>query len=137
MKRFISLAVIALMLVALFAGCGNSSPVGKYVIKTIDGQSPEDAYKAVLEEYGEGASIDELLEVAGISSLDEMVTFEFKEDGTMTSTLAMEEETLEGTWTQDGDKLTITMDGESEEFKINGKELSCNMDGQEYVFIKK
>ena len=143
MKRVISLALAVLFIAALLVGCGDSSdggsvdPVGSYKIKTIDGKTVEDVLKAELESSGMGdMSLDKALELLGITSLDDYMTLELKSDGSAVMTSMGG--SSNGTWKQDGSKVSVTFEGDTQEFKLSGNELSgTDSDGTEYVFEKK
>jgi predicted small secreted protein len=138
MKRSIALILAVLLIVSLFAGCGGASgPEGKYVAKTINGQTVEDYFKSVLEEEDVGMTLEEFLEMVGLKSLDDYMTIELKSGGTAVVTVAMEDEVSTGTWKQSGNTITITVDGEDEVFTLNGKQLSATLGDGSYVFEKK
>lgn len=134
MKRFIAIAAAALLMAALFVGCGSASVAGKYVVKTIDGKTVEDSLNESLEEMG--MSIEDYLELLEIPSLDEFMFMELKEDGTATVVM-MGEDSETGTWKQDGDKVTVTIDDDPIEFALKNGELSVDVDGQALVYAKK
>ena len=132
MKRVISIALAVLMVAALLAACGgSSSPEGKYVVKTVDGKT----VSQMIEEYG--MTVDEFTSAAGISSPEELLVLEIKSDGTVTVTEAIFGSTSNGTWTQDGDKISMTINDETNSFTVSGSDLKISMDGQEYVMTKK
>lgn len=134
MKRVISIALVVLFVAALLVGCGGSSdPVGSYKIKSVGGKAIKDMINDELE--GSGMSVDDYLKMVNIDSLEDMITLELKSDGTAAFTISGTAET--GTWKQEGDKLTITIDGDAQEAKLSGSELTFKVDNQEYVFTKK
>lgn len=130
MKRFVAITAAVLLIAALFVGCGGSDPTGKYVVKTIGGQSLEDALSE------SGFSVEDYLDLLGIESLEEFMTVELKSDGKAILGMSGEEDEI-GTWKQDGNDVTITFDDEPLTFKLNGNELSVEMEGEQYVFVKK
>lgn len=142
MKRFISI-LLAVLFAAMLAGCGrgeeNTDPVGKYVLKSIDGKSVE---TIVREQYGsegsgyENAELEELLERAGIGSVDEYMTIELKADGTTEANSVTGEHDV-GSWKREGDKISVTSNGETAEITIKGGVLSFTYLDSKYVFIKK
>lgn len=137
MKRFVSIALAALLVVVTLVGCGKSNPEGKYVIKSINGESVEDALKASMGQSGEGINLVDLLKAFGVTSLDEFMSIELKSDGVATMSIAMED-TETGTWKQEGNKILITtLPDKTVELTLKGKELSCQIEGDTYVFIKK
>lgn len=137
MKRVISVILVSLMVAALFTGCGKSADIaGKYIVKTVNGETLEESFKKSLEEFGE-YTLDDYLELIGLESLDDFMTIDLNADGTAQVSVAMEDEESKGTWKQSGDKVTITIDGEAVDFTIKGNELSAKLDDQDYVFIKK
>ena len=125
MKRIVSMALILLAMAVLLTGCG-ANPVGSYVTKTVDGQ-PVEAY---IESMG---ATPELLEIA---SAEELMTLEIRADGTFTAKMSGSDP-KEGTWTQDGNKLSMTVDGATEEFTLSGDEIAYKTDNQDIVFAKK
>ncbi len=136
MKRIIAIALVAIMVLVVFASCGGSSDAaGKYTVKSVNGKSVEDAIKESLGEYGEGLDIDTILSLAGIDSLEDYMTMELKSDGTVESSMAGVSQT--GTWSQSGNTVTITIDGDAQEFSFNGTELSASAEGIDYVFVRK
>ena len=138
MKKFtIALILILALAVALLAGCGGSSdPTGRYVVKTIAGQPVEEYFVSMLGEYAEGIDASTYLQMFGISSFEEFMIIELKSDGSAVATLAGEAP-LTGTWIQEGDQITITIDGDPATFTLKGNELSFQDDEQDYVFVKK
>ena len=139
MKRIVSLALVVLLIAALFVGCGNSSVEGTYLIKSMGGVAVEDMFK---EEAGDDFDLDAILSMFKVSSLGELITMEIKADGTVTMKNAMELEseedaTMSGTWKQEGDKVSITIDGDTQEFTLNGSELSGGEGDEAMVFVKK
>ena len=136
MKRIIAIALVAIMILALLASCGGSSDAaGTYTVKTIGGQTVEEALKAELGEYGAALDLDSILSMLGIDSLEDYMTMELKSDGTAETSFAGQSQT--GTWKQDGSTVTITFDDDSQEFTLSGNELSAETDGVEYVFVRK
>ena len=137
MKRGIAILLALVMTVALLAGCGGSSdPTGRYVVKTIAGQPVEEYFKSMLGEYADGIDPSTYLQMFGISSFEEFMIIELKSDGSAVATLAGEAP-LTGTWIQEGDQITITIDGDPATFTLKGNELSFQDDEEDYVFVKK
>lgn len=140
MKRIVSLALVVLLIAALFVGCGNSSVEGTYLIKSMGGVAVEDMFK---EEAGDDFDLDAILSMFKVSSLGELITMELKADGTVTMKNVMdamdsdEDSTMSGTWKQEGDKVSITIDGDTQEFTLNGSELSGGEGDEAMVFVKK
>jgi len=136
MKRTVSLIMAVMFVLVMVTGCGGgSSAAGKYYIKAIDGEDIEAALMAELGEE-EGFTIDDYLELLGISSLGEMMTIELKSDGTAVIVEVGEDDTI-GTWKQNGNTITITADDDPVDFILNGNELSYDEDGSGYTFVKK
>lgn len=135
MKRIISIALVALMVAALLVGCAGSGPAGKYVVKTIDGKSVQEALEDSAKQSG--MDLDELLKQAGIDNVEEIITMELKDDGTAIMDVKMMSTKMEGTWKQDGDKIAITMEGETANFTLKGNELSNDEGEPKYVLVKK
>jgi len=140
MKRIISIVLAALMVAAMLVACGSSGPEGKYVVKTIDGIAVEEAVKTQAEAMG--IDLDAFLKQMNIEKAEEMITIELKSDGTAVMAVNLASSTSEGTWKQDGDKISITLTGatgesETSDFTLSGNELTSQTGDQNYVFIKK
>ena len=135
MKRVISIAMAVLMIAALFVGCAGSGPAGKYVVKSIDGKTVDE----MLDETAQsaGMSKEDLMKQMNITSAEEIITMELKDDGTATMVVNMLSSTKTGTWKQEGNTVAITIDGETSNFTLNGNELSNSEGEQTYVFVKK
>ena len=80
MKRIVSIALVVLMIAALFAGCsGSSSPEGTYKIKSINGKDVKSYFKESMGALaGEGEEItdeqiDAILALMGINNIDAQV----------------------------------------------------------------
>ena len=137
MKRIVSLTLVVLMVAALFVGCGggDSNPVGTYSFKSINGKSLED-YFADYKDQAEAAGMDfdALLALMGIdlSHPEEFMKLELMEGGklTLTAKMSVAEETKEGTWELNGDKLTMTVDGDPQECTFKNGEITMTMDGE-------
>ena len=133
MKRIIALTMAVLMIAALLVACGG--PEGKYVVKSIDGKTVDEAIKESAE--AAGMSVDDMLKQMGISSVEEIVTLELKNDGTAVMEVKMFSTTKEGKWEKNGDKITITIDDQPANFTLKGNELQSEDGDQKYVFVKK
>ena len=119
------MALVLLAMAVLLTGCG-ANPVGSYVTKTVDGQ-PVEVYIESM-----GATL-ELLEIA---SAEELMTMEIRADGTFTAKMSGSDP-KEGTWKQDGNKLSMTVNGATEEFTLTGDEIAYKTDELDVVFAKK
>ena len=105
---------------------------GRYVIKEFNGQSVEYFFMTEM-----GAEAVEYLRELNVSSFEELITFEFKANGTVIFTEAGEG-TETGTWTQQGSRVIITISGTSREAALSGGELTLvTDDGSVFVFRKK
>ncbi len=69
---------------------------------------------------------------------EDFITVELKKGGTCIFTIAMTDETAEGTWKKSGDKIIISAEetDETMEFTIDGDELSGEIDGVKMVLKK-
>ena len=135
MKRIVAITLAVLMLTALFAGCGSSGPEGKYVVKSVDGQAVNEAFDAAAK--AANTSADEYLKMLGIDNPEELATIELKSDGSATMSSKAFSYSGDGTWTQDGNKISITIEGDTSVFTLNGNELSNDTGDPKYVLIKK
>ena len=122
MKKFtIALILILALAVGILAACGDTQadPSGKYVLKSMLGED-----------------VDLALQMFGISSFEELMTVELKADGSALVAMAGQG-SYSGAWEQDGDKITVTVDGEPATFILQGNELSFQEDGESLVFVRK
>ena len=133
MKRIIALTMAVLMIAALLVACGG--PEGKYVVKSIDGKTVDEVIKESAE--AAGMSVDDMLKQMGISSVDEIVTLELKNDGTAVMEVKMFSTSEKGKWEKNGDKIAITIDDQTSNFTLKGNELHAEDGDQKYVFVKK
>ena len=140
MKKILVCLLVLVLALTCFAACGKkdekaANPVGTYSAKSMNGKSIEDAF---LDEMGGelgDVSLDTILGMLGVSSIDALFSLEIKDDGTFTMTAAGETEN--GTWVQDGSKITMTVDNEPMDATLDGDELTFKGDGMELVFVKK
>ena len=123
MKRVISLTLAVLLIAALFVGC-SSSPAGTYTLKTINGKSAKEYYTAAASEAG--IDVDTLLEYLGIDldHPENLMQFVLKEDGTADYKLNLGDvKEGSGTWKLEGDKLTLTLDGDAQEIQYKDGQM--------------
>ena len=134
MKRSFAFKMIAvvltLTLVFSMAACGsdNSKYAGTYKMESI-----EEAGELVkVQDY-----IDELEELLG-EEVEFSMTLTLGSDGSfkMASNILGETEEAEGSWTADGDKLKLTIDGETEVATYEDGKLTMEMDGTHLIFAK-
>ena len=134
MKRILPILLALLLVSSLLAGCvKKSSAAGTYILKTMNGETLEEQFASLLDE---GMTMENILSLFGITSLDEYFTLELKEDGTLLSLVAGEDP-VSGTWKQEGGKILAEIDGETVEMTLNGDELFFTEEDQAYVFVKK
>ncbi|MBQ6432174.1 MAG: lipocalin family protein [Oscillospiraceae bacterium] len=137
MKRIISLALVVLMVAALFVGCGSSAPAnpeGTYKVKSIDGKSVKDYLKESFEAEDD-TDIDSVLSFLGLDNLEDFMTLTLETDGSFSMSFMGGEET--GTWKLSGNKLTLTnSDGEEGEATFKSDDIVIDMDGEEMVLGK-
>ena len=134
MKRIVSITLVVLMIAAMFVGCGSSSPEGLYKIKTVNGKSMMDSLKEEAGDEMTEEQIKALLSFLGIDNIEEAITFELKADGTLSVKMMGEEST--GTWKVEGDKITMTIDGDSVTGTYASGKITVKMDDQEMVLAK-
>ncbi len=128
MKRILSLALVVVMVAALFVGCGSSDSVeGTYKLKAIDGKNIKDYYTEKAEKSGE--TLETVLKFMGVeeTDLDNLMTLTLNADGSaaMNSKMDVEEKSYDGTWKQEGDKITVTVDNDPQEFTLKDGEITA------------
>ena len=138
MKRIVSLTLVVLMIAALFVGCGSDSVPGTYKLKKINDKSIKEFY----EEIAKAAGVDLSTMGIDVNKMEDMITITLKDDGTaeMKGSFEMDEDAEDqvatGTWTQDGDKVTITVDGKAQECTFKSGELTITESGMSMTFAK-
>lgn len=117
--------VVALVLgVCCLAACGSGvEGTYKFYSMTVEGQTLKagESYMGV------------------INLSEEFFVLELKGDGTCVMKTAMADETVEGTWKQDGEdenKIVVTSEDEAVTFTKNGNELSFDLEGNKIVLKK-
>ena len=140
MKRVVSLMLVVLMIAAIFVGCGSSgssgdvgNPEGLYKIKSVNGKSVKEYFKSETGVTND-SDIDLALAYLGIDSLDNLITFELRSGGKLVA--SMMGQSVEGTWKLNGNKVIMTVDGESSEATFKNGELIVENDGQKMVLAR-
>ena len=124
MKRAVSMALVVLMLALVLTGCG-ADPVGAYVTTFINGQTAGDYMQNV------GAT----LEMFGIDSAQDLMKMEIRADGTFSVSVSASPART-GTWTRNGNTLSMTLGDVTEAFTLNGEELAYQTDTVTLVLTK-
>lgn len=104
-------ACLCLAVALVCAGCSQAESVeGRWtLINVYDADGNEMAGTSVENEFGL------------------VVVYDFQADGTLVTSLG--DATVEGTWTQDGAEVTITLEGQDGEGKIEGDTLTLEYGG--------
>lgn len=146
MKKFFAITLTVLMVAAVFAACsakkdeGGSAAaqtvVGTWKVETVNGMDPIDAMK---ETVGEGM-LELALGMLGVTEQqyrEQLLVMTLNADGTATMS-AIGQDGGSGTWTQNGDKVTVTDgDGESAVFTFENGKLSATIEGESMVLVRK
>lgn len=116
MKKLISLFLILCMACMLVPALAEDSLVGTWYLK---------------EGIENGQTVD-------ISLFGMSMTFDFREDGTFDAAIAFggEEEKGSGTWTLDGETVTMTINGQDQVGSFVGGVFNMEMNGATMVFSK-
>ena len=116
MKKLISLFLILCMACMLVPALAEDSLVGTWYLK---------------EGIEKGQTVD-------ISLFGMSMTFDFREDGTFDAAIAFggEEEKGSGTWTLDGETVTMTINGQDQVGSFVGGVFNMEMNGATMVFSK-
>lgn len=133
MKRTISLILVALLVAALFVGCSKSDPVGTYKIdmdSLVEAMKDSDEAKDMSDDQ-----IKSLMKTIGIT--EDSMSLEIKKDGTFVLDLSGDK--TEGTWKQNGSKLTLTVENEPIDADFSDGKITMESEeiGMKLVFVKK
>lgn len=133
MKRIISLILVTLLVAALFVGCSKSDPVGTYKIdmdSLVEAMKDSDEAKDMSDDQ-----IKSLLKTVGIT--EDSMSLEIKKDGTFVLDLSGDK--TEGTWKQDGSKLTLTAENEPIDVDFSDGKITMESEeaGMKLIFVKK
>lgn len=122
-RKLVLLLALVMLCSAVLTACGSGKLEGTWKLDSIDAGDSEEA-KA-------GAA----MAMAFMSSME----MEFKKDGVMIMRLGTgdEKEESEGTYTQDGNKVIMTSEGQDQEAKLDGNKLIMEEEGLSLVFKKK
>ena len=142
MKKVLSLLLTIAFLSVMLVACKGNPAVGTYTLKTIKGMTPFDWIKDSMDATDEGVeSLLELFDVKKNDLNEKFFILTLKEDGKASvyseySVLYKGTAEFEGEWSLDGDKLTVTVDGDAEIMTFKNGTLTCDFDGDEGVFEK-
>lgn len=119
MKKVLMMLVVAILSVTCFAFTGCSKIEGTYKFKSMSGKM--DGMEISLE-VGEKF-------MGMITLTEDYLTLTLNEDGTCIMTSAEDADSAnKGTWVKDGDVIKVTASGETNEFKIDGKNLVLSVE---------
>ena len=116
MKRILSLMLVLMLVLALFAGCTQEGSVsgllpagatvpGLYKLKSVNGKPIREG---LVEAVGGEEALDRWINEAGFSDLSDFITLDLNADGTCTiSELGRRGQ---GTWTQEGSEILLTIE---------------------------
>lgn len=114
-KRSVISVLLMLIMVVAMMGCGKKTPaiVGKWTA-------------AKMEIAGVSVDLEEFAKQAGDEGSALKITMDVKEDKTVI--MDNDGETENGTWKENGDKFTVTVDNESQDVTVQENELVFEMD---------
>lgn len=118
MKKSLVALFLVICMVVSFASCGGGS-----VEEEIIGTWIVDAEKS------------DLGDMDGMEGMVEMITFTFEEDGK--GNMAVLGQEMELTYEINGDAVSITIEGDAQEFKYDDGSLIAEVDGDKMVLKKK
>ncbi|MEA4854410.1 MAG: lipocalin family protein [Christensenella sp.] len=125
-KVIVVLAVVLCLALCLaFTACGNNN-AAQGEAASVEGTTWK--VSSVTDEDGNKMTGDEMSSVMG------EISYEFQADGVLSVTAAGQ--TIEGTWSQDGNKITIESNGETSEGVLDGEALTFEANGGTTVFVK-
>ena len=122
MKKTFAILLVTLLLMSALVGCAGAGGLsGKYVLKSME---------------MDGVDMTGFLALGGVSASD--IYLEFMGGGRfrmVAAALGMSENT-EGTYTQAGNKLVLTVDDEPVEGRLEGNKIILEKDGMVMIFQK-
>ncbi len=122
-KRILALLLVVAMMMCLVACGGKKNNVaGTYHLTKMNMEGVNLDIKQLSEQSGVEMKVDLVLEENGNFSLDMSAL------GTG--------ENLSGTWKADGNKLTMTAEGEDASAVVDGKTITLEADGASMIFEK-
>lgn len=135
MKKAIAILLVCAMLCVLFVGCSSGDAEGKYLVKTINGMSVEDYLNS--EAGDSGVDLATIASYMGIdmNKLNELITFDLQKGGKATIASSVTGMSMEGTWELSGTKLTITIDGDAQEFEFKNGEIIGDMGSDDMKLV--
>ena len=126
MKKKVVMILAVVLCIALcmaLTACGSN---GASQSTSVEGTKW--AVSSVTDADGNETTGDDIAAVVGD------ITYEFQGDGVLAVTAAGQ--TVEGTWSQDGNKITIEANGETSEGALDGDALTFEVNGATTVFTK-
>ena len=123
MKRIITTILMIATLMILCVGCGKGKDVsGTNKLKSLAGMSVAD-----LQKQYDDMGID--------IKVEDMMVIELKSDDTFT--MKSDSDSQSGTYKLDGEKISLTINGDTEEGTLKSGTLTIGSGNEEMVFEKK
>ena len=140
MKKAITGIILVIMIVAAFAGCSPSIE-GLYKTKSIDGKTPVEFMEAQAQESG--IDLDTFLGIFALTGetvtrddLNEYLTVDLQKDGKAKVFVLFDNESTEGTWEKKDNIISVTVNGDTLDFTLEGGNLTVDMEGSKLVLSK-
>ncbi|HEX3020876.1 MAG TPA: hypothetical protein VHQ24_07950 [Lachnospiraceae bacterium] len=118
-KGLAQLLVVVLVCSVMFMGCGKKD-------SSVEGTTW--AIASAIDAEGTEVTGEELATVYGD------ITYEFQKDGVLLLTAG--EQSLEGTWSQDGKEVTIDAGGQTTTATVDGKTMTAESEAGTVTFEK-
>ena len=122
-KTIAALSMVVVMLFAL-VGCGGGSSngiVGKWKVDSV-------------EVSGMTMKLDEIASMAGIDASQFDISFDIKEDGTFTGSMA--DMSAEGEWKEDGEKYVLINQGQELTVSLEDGNLIYEESGAKLIMVR-
>lgn len=130
MKKTVAILLAVLLLLGALAACGGANNAGN------GGGSAEAEGTYVMKSFM-GMDVASYASLAGVSEEEASELFKVVLKSGGKASFASDGDENDLSWSQNGDKITLSGGGENMELTLKGNELTMNVEGVEVVLQKK